>query len=109
MKLILACTIISSLLLAVLAVNGVDIANPYPASTFTCLKNNGNTFAIIRAFRSSGILDANAVSNLNNARSAGLTTDIYMFPCRGKDPAAQVSSLVSGISGNLYGSVWIDV
>lgn len=109
MKLIFSLALICSLVLAVLAANGIDIANPTATSTFTCLKNNGNTFAIIRGFRSSGILDTNAVTNLNNARAAGLATDIYMFPCRGKDATAQVNAMISGISSNLYGTVWIDV
>jgi hypothetical protein len=109
MKSFLHLVIISSLIFAVLTVNGIDIAGPTSTATFTCLKNNGNTFAIIRGFRSTGVLDTNAVSNLNNARAAGLATDIYMFPCRGKDATAQVNAMISGISSNLYGTVWIDV
>jgi hypothetical protein len=73
------------------SVNGVDIANPISASAFTCLKNAGNTFAIVRAYRSTGSLDPNANNNLNNARAAGLTTDVYMFPCRGKNATTQVN------------------
>jgi GH25 family lysozyme M1 (1,4-beta-N-acetylmuramidase) len=109
MKDLIYLGLLSSIILCVLSVNGIDIANPTSASTFTCLKNNGNTFAIIRAFRSSGVLDANAVSNLNNARSAGLATDIYMFPCRGKDATSQVNSMLSGVPSNLFTTVWLDV
>ena len=32
-----------------------------------------------------------------------------MFPCRGKDPQSQVSTLFSTISANLFSTVWIDV
>ncbi len=32
-----------------------------------------------------------------------------MFPCRGKSGTAQVDQMIAGISGNLYGKVWIDV
>lgn len=96
------------LLVQALSVNGIDIANPTSAATFTCLKNAGNTFAIVRAYRSSGTLDTNANTNLANARTAGLATDVYMFPCRGKNATTQVNELISGITGNLYSTIWID-
>jgi GH25 family lysozyme M1 (1,4-beta-N-acetylmuramidase) len=93
----------------VLTLNGVDIATALTTNTFTCLKNSGNTFAIVRAFRSTGVLDSNANQNLNNAKSAGLSTDVYMFPCRGKNPTTQVNELVAGVTGSLYSTIWIDV
>jgi len=101
-----------SLLLAVVpcsAVLGVDVSQLFASSTYTCMKNNGYHYIIIRGYCSFGGIDTNAVSNLNNAKSAGLTADIYMFPCRGKSATAQVDQMVSAISGNLYGTVWIDV
>ena len=42
-------------------------------------------------------------------REAGLETDVYMFPCRGKNATAQVNDLVDNIPGNLYGRIWIDI
>lgn len=109
MKGTLEALLICSLAASVIAATGIDLYAATTASTFTCLKNSGYSFAIIRAFRSSGILDTNAASNLQNAKAAGFLTDIYMFPCRGKDPSSQVSTLFSGISSNLYSTVWIDV
>ena len=94
--------IVVSLVVAVLSLNGIDIANPTSISTFSCLKNNGNSFAIVRAFRSGGSLDANAVTNLRNAMTVGFTTDIYMFPCRGKDPVDQVNTMMSAISSTYF-------
>ena len=108
MKNLFALFLASSLFVTIFAVNGVDLFAASSTATFTCFKNNGMSFAIIRAFRSSGILDTNAAANLQNARAAGLSTEIYMFPCRGKDPTAQVNTLISGISTNLYSTVWID-
>lgn len=102
-------TLLALLIAVGLSVNGIDIANPTSAATFTCLKNAGNSFAIVRAYRSPGSLDTNANTNLNNARSAGLSTDIYMFPCRGKNATTQVSEMISSISSTLYTTVWIDV
>jgi hypothetical protein len=69
---------------------GIDLAGSFTTSTFTCLKNAGNTFAIVRAFHSYGSIDTTATASLTNAKSAGLSTDIYMFPCRGKSATAQV-------------------
>lgn len=101
--------LISCFVFGAYSANGVDLFAASSVATFSCFKNSGYTFAVIRAFRSSGILDTNAANNLQNAKAAGLSTDIYMFPCRGKDPTSQVNTLISGISTNLYSTVWIDV
>ena len=96
-------------ILPILSVKGVDISQLFSTSTFQCLKNNGQSFVIPRGFYSFGAVDDHVVQNLNNARAAGLITDIYMFPCRGKSAASQVDLMMSKISSNLYGMVWIDV
>lgn len=87
----LSCLLVALLTVNILAANGIDIALATSASTFTCLKNQGNSFAIIRAYRSTGSLDPNANQNLQNARAAGLATEVYMFPCRGKNATSQVN------------------
>lgn len=69
---------------------GVDLAGAFQTSTFQCLKNAGYHYSIIRAFHSTGSIDKTAVQSLTNAKSVGLETDIYMFPCRGKAASAQV-------------------
>ena len=92
-----------------LCVKGVDISQLFSTSTYQCMKNNGVQFAIPRGFYSYGAVDANVVNNLQNAKAAGLITDIYMFPCRGKSASAQVDSMMSAISKSLYGMIWIDV
>jgi GH25 family lysozyme M1 (1,4-beta-N-acetylmuramidase) len=100
---------LAALLVSVLAVKGVDISQPFSTSTFSCMKNNGVTFVIPRAYCSFGGVDSHAVSNLQNAHSAGLSTDVYMFPCRGKNATSQVSELFSHVTPSLYSRVWIDV
>ena len=92
-----------------LCVLGVDVSQLFSTATYQCMRNNGYEFAIIRGYCSFGGLDSNIVANLNNAKAAGLITDIYMFPCRGKSASAQVDQMIAGIPGNLYGMVWIDV
>ncbi len=64
-------------------VYGVDLASAVSTSSFNCLKSSGfNTFTIPRGFRSTGAVDTNVCSNLNNAMAAGITyRDTYMFPC----------------------------
>lgn len=86
---------------------GVDLSSA--ANTFSCLKSNGMSFAIVRAYKSYGALDSNAVATLKNAKAAGLITDIYHFPCNSVAASTQVSTVVNGISSSLYGTVWIDV
>lgn len=92
-----------------LCVLGVDVSQPFSTATYQCMKNNGYIFAIMRGYCSFGGVDSHIIENLNNARAAGLITDIYMFPCRSKSATAQVDQMTAAISGNLYGMVWIDV
>lgn len=88
---------------------GVDVSQLFSTSTYQCMKSNGFSFAIIRGYCSYGGVDHNAVQSLNNARAAGMITDIYMFPCRGKSASAQVDEMMNSIPANLYGMIWIDV
>jgi len=54
--------------------------------TWQCIKNNGYSFGIPRAYCSYGGVDPNGKQNVNNARAAGIPyVDVYLFPCRGKD------------------------
>lgn len=70
---------------------GVDISQPFSTATYQCMHNNGVRFAIPRGYCSYGGVDAHVKDNLNSAKAAGLITDIYMFPCRGKSAAAQAN------------------
>ena len=69
---------------------GLDLAGAFTVANFQCIKNAGYSYVIIRGFRSTGVLDPAASQSLTNAKSAGLATDMYMFPCRGKSATAQV-------------------
>ena len=69
---------------------GVDVSMLVSASTYQCMKNSGAKFAIARGYCSFGGPDAHVIQNLQNAKSVGLNTDIYMFPCRGKSAQSQV-------------------
>ena len=91
MKLILVCLLCLSLMVDVNCVLGVDVSQLFTTSTYQCMKSNGYSFAIIRGYCSYGGVDKNVVQGLTNAKNAGLITDIYMFPCRGKSASSQVS------------------
>ena len=88
---------------------GVDVSQLFSVSTYQCMKKNNYLFTIIRAYKSYGGVDSSAVAGLTNAKKAGLITDIYMFPCRGKSATAQVDELIKGVPKSLYGMIWVDV
>lgn len=73
------------------------------------MRQSGYTFACLRGYHSYGAVDVHAVQGLTNARKAGLSTDVYLFPCRSKNAASQVNEMMNAISANLYGMVWLDV
>jgi hypothetical protein len=80
------------------ATYGVDLSSLGSTSAYSCLKSDGFSFAIPRAWCSYGGNDANIKSNIANARSAGISyVDVYMFPCRGKSASDQVSQMMSNL------------
>ena len=96
----------------------VDMAGNYSIENFACLKSNGVDRAIIRAYHSYGKIDLDARSNIYNSNKAGLSTDVYMFPCRGRNATQQVSELVEYLdsmadSSSFYshatGTIWLDI
>jgi len=88
---------------------GIDVSQLFSVENFTCAKNAGITFGIPRGYCSFGGMDKNIVQSLKNMREAGLETDTYMFPCRGKNATAQVNEMIDHIPGDLYGRIWIDI
>lgn len=106
---VLVFLLLACLLQSTLCTLGLDISQLFPESTHACFKKSGFSFVIARGYCSYGGVDHNAVQSLTNAKKAGLTTHMYMFPCRGKGAAAQVDEMIKAIPANLYGTVWIDV
>lgn len=72
--------------------NVIDLAGRF--SNYTCLKSNGYDRTIIRAYHSYGAIDLDAPNNIKLSNAAGLSTDVYMFPCRGKNATTQSNELV---------------
>ncbi|CAF1026739.1 unnamed protein product [Rotaria sordida] len=61
---------------------GVDVSTAVTQANFACLKGKGYNFAIVRAYRSSGTIDPNAVQTIKNAWNAKMAhVDAYIFPC----------------------------
>jgi len=102
-----------SILPASEAVSGVDVSQAVSQSAWTCLKNNGNQFGIVRIYRSFGSADPNAATTIKNARSAGIKyVDGYIFPCKKcGNPKGQVQKAVQNLKSNgaVIGQIWIDV
>jgi len=91
---------------------GVDLSDPCSATGFSCLKRTGYQYAIIRAWRSSGVWDPDCASNINNAISAGMSpVDVYMFPRpKGASGTSQAQQLWSKLQTTQFkGTVWVDV
>lgn len=93
--------------------HGVDVSTFVDVDRWTCLKNNGTTFAVIRIYRSLGKVDANAAKTIKNARAAGISNvDGYIFPCfKCGNPRGQVQDALDNLRKNEapIGQVWLDV
>jgi GH25 family lysozyme M1 (1,4-beta-N-acetylmuramidase) len=106
------------LLTASYAANVVDLAGVF--SDYTCLKQQGYDRAIIRAYHSYGAIDLDAPNNIKLSNAAGLATDVYMFPCRGKNATMQSNQLVDFLNSlktqttksafeYQTGMIWLDI
>ena len=88
---------------------GIDVSQLFSVENYTCAKNNGITFGIPRGYCSFGGLDRNTNQSLENMQKAGLKTDVYMFPCRGKSAKTQVDDMINNIPSTSYDRIWIDI
>ena len=91
------------------AKKGVDVSELFNLDTFQCFVRNGAQFAVVRASTDNGYIDSNALQNLKALKNLGLTTDIFMRVCRGKDPVQQGNALMDSVPTNYYSNVWIYV
>lgn len=93
-----------------LGVVGGDISSYVSVSDFTCAKNQGWEFMIVRSYCSYGAPDPNAPTALANAKAAGIQyRDVYHFPCAGKSAADQVRADVSAVGKGNFGTLWFDI
>ena len=100
---------------AALSTHGTDVSSLTSASAYSCLKDNGFSFTVVRAYKSGGAVDANAVQTIANAWEGGQkNVDAYLFPCvascDGKKSAAQqIQETHSYLSNSKYGMLWLDI
>lgn len=109
MQKILSIIALTLLISTIKAELGVDVSQLFSVENYTCAKNNGITFGIARGYCSFGGLDHNTIQSLENMKKAGLKTDVYMFPCRGKLAIAQVDEMINNIPSTSYDRIWIDI
>ena len=91
---------------------GIDAsAGPFSPDSFACLKKQNLTYAIFRAYRSTGIVDPAVVANIKNAHAGGINdVDVYIFPCfKCGKPKMQIINTVNALKGQNYNRIWIDV
>ncbi|EGC31899.1 hypothetical protein DICPUDRAFT_39207 [Dictyostelium purpureum] len=93
---------------------GIDFAFGSNVADLSCFKGKGYSKAIIRCYQSIGQIDPNCKSSIENAKKAGLSVDVYIFPCYNcGNPSNQVESTVnyikSYIDNKSVGTVWLDV
>lgn len=70
-------------LVPIYAYYGVDLSVLTQSADWECLVNERNvTYAIVRAYRNTGLVDSNSTNSLHYAAQAGVKDlGIYMFPC----------------------------
>ena len=93
---------------------GVDVSQPVNLAAAKCLRAGNVSFGIARAWHSLGTFDPNALTTLPSFAAAGVSADVYLFPCSfGEPPAAQVAgmlgNLTAGGQGKGFGRVWLDI
>jgi hypothetical protein len=102
--------VILILLVPALSLIGIDTAPPATfQTTFTCLKAAGYEFANIRVFSLEGA-DLDLLTVRDSAiysKRAGLRTELFLRPCRGKSAKFQIDSIVLTIDEQYYERLWL--
>lgn len=94
---------------------GFDVSQPISTDDAKCMKDNGYTFVIPRAYYSSGSPDKGSCTTLDSAKDAGLKGDVYMFPCPTCSSSAEsqlkdmVNYLNSNCKSSWSGRSWLDI
>uniref|UniRef100_A0A914VU31 Lysozyme n=1 Tax=Plectus sambesii TaxID=2011161 RepID=A0A914VU31_9BILA len=91
----------------------VDISAAISTATFSCLKTAGYQTAFVRVYTKKGSPDPNGATNLHNANTASLYTEVYIEPqpSSGKSGAQQLDEALSFVSsgGIFVKSAWLQV
>mmetsp|Transcript_85296 Transcript_85296/g.104602 ORF Transcript_85296/g.104602 Transcript_85296/m.104602 type:complete len:229 (+) Transcript_85296:366-1052(+) len=101
----------------VFGINGIDAAGSVISVTdYECLKKDGYTFMITRAWESLGHFDPDAPQNLRNAQAAGYpvsNTSVYFFPCASTSQSAkaQMQTMIQSLDEAKveYNMIWLDI
>ena len=112
MKAVVSTLVLVALCAAIaLAANGGDVSQYYGTSTWSCAKNHGWDFVIVRSYCSYGGVDPNVKSTLDAAKAGGIKyRDIYHFPCYGKVSAAQqIHDDIDHVGKDNFGTIWLDI
>jgi len=110
-----AAFLVCSLFCSVLATYGTDVSQLTSVDAFTCLKKNGYSFTIVRAYQNGGHTDPNAVQSIKNAWAGGQShVDAYIFPCVAAcantiSAGQQIQATHNFLSGTKYGMLWLDI
>jgi len=90
--------------------SGVDVST-LVQNSWSCIASQGYSFAIVRSYRSDGIVDSNAVATIKNAAAAGLRVDAYHFPNIYVNAAQQIRDNLNNLASNgaSIGTLWLDV
>jgi hypothetical protein len=77
-------------------------------NTFECLKSQGYQFSNIRAFTLEGIdLDLSVRDTLIYSQKAGLRTELFIRPCRGKSAKIQIDAVILVVAQQYYERLWV--
>ena len=77
-------------------------------NTFDCLKSQGYQFSNVRAFTLEGVdLDLSVRDTLIYSQKAGLRTDLFVRPCRGKLAKFQIDTVILVVAEQYYEKFWL--
>jgi len=114
MKFLFPLLLVSLLFLArTRGATGVDLSQACYVDGFQCLVESGFSFAIIRAWMSTGAPDPVGPHTIYNAWDGNMSyVDAYMFPCYScGNPAGQMDATIATLQNysDTYGMLWLDI
>lgn len=85
------------------AIKGIDFQGAATVDTYTCLKNNGYNFVVLRATQANNTCNKYLLDNIIAARASGwepTNVQLYLIPCPMVPAKTQVQMLFDALKNS---------
>lgn len=82
--------------------------SPISETTYNCFRQAGNNKILIWLFEATNAISDSTVKSVVNAKSAGLSVEALLLPCRNRTAEMEIQILNNAFPFNLFDKFWIN-